>query len=1128
MAGPWEQYQDGPWSAYQDTPETVYREDTNQLIEVPSGMPRDEVMYYDDTQNRSQPPSNFWGMQLLRGVGSFIAGTPQIYASEEIRGAEASIEAYKDGLGADDFFNVFNPFKRDQGVAAMGKLYEAMGIKKEGATLDFFNQKLQRGQELLQKNRQFLSDYGLTKQENDNMWFDLGSGFGSVALSIAMTFLTKNPAAATMFFGELQRSQTYIEARDKGFDPVDARGLSNLLGTIEGGIEALGGKIFLDAVGVKGGIKKLVVRSANEAIQEMAQTGGEELVTQASGMRDKDVAGALERIAYSGMIGFIVGAPTNAVVGYIEAQAVEQGVPKDVAAKFAEKITENEDAISGQIDEMIGQELKTLDQVDTAESADVMRKFVSGEDIQQQDASQQQDGFVSQFGEEATPQEFISAASEVAGSEGFVEPTTREQVAGNRTIVDKAASTLASEIQGDDSPDIKDRTTFVSKIGEYAKEAKGFINYMQNSWDDILDIALNVKGVDRQRMIQALSISDNIQKTKQIAQSWAQNYFGEVSARTGIRSPREYLGRIRQDHRVIDIGTFINANGNEFRLQLNKAQIRNLYMIMQQEGAPRDSITSTEGNAFTQEMLDAAFSELDNTDLKIIKSRLEYYQQTYPQIAAVYKRITGKDLPDIQNYSPIRRVEDVIDMDNKEIRQDAGVNDLLQGIIDRAGVGNASLEQRTDNLYEIDIESDEAAMQRHMLQMSHYVSMAEKMEYLNAFFSNKDLRKIIREQRGDIFMNNIDTTLNDFTRGRVLEAHMIGKIVNKLNSNFARSVLALKPAIGIKQLSSIPAYMEYISPADFVSGLVSFAANPQKAIEILGKSSLMQERGANPEKDIADVSARAKRGRFSKNPTIDEVLGYFIKLGDRGAIYAGGWVVYESAIKSGATQEQAIREFERATAQRQQSSDLDQLSGLQRSGAFGRIFSQFMSAPNAYYRAETKAIRQLLRGKMPVDEVAKRVMIYHFVLPMLFQFIADGFEFENEKQARAAVLGAFNGMFVLGPLIQNAIVAPLTDDKSWDTRIANFMQALNQMSEGAEKLIKFEDIMDAVEELAKGSGKLSGVPVEQGMNIAEGIKDISKGDTESGAYLILGWPKSVAKEKSSGGSKRSNSVIYRK
>jgi len=47
-------------------------------------------------------------------------------------------------------------------------------------------------------------------------------------------------------------------------------------------------------------------------------------------------------------------------------------------------------------------------------------------------------------------------------------------------------------------------------------------------------------------------------------------------------------------------------------------------------------------------------------------------------------------------------------------------------------------------------------------------------------------------------------------------------------------------------------------------------------------------------------------------------------------------------------------------------------------------------------------------------------------------------------------------------------------------------------------------------DIAIAGGKVTGQPVEQVERIIEGVGMISEGDVESGAFLSLGWPDSVA------------------
>jgi len=152
-------------------------------------------------------------------------------------------------------------------------------------------------------------------------------------------------------------------------------------------------------------------------------------------------------------------------------------------------------------------------------------------------------------------------------------------------------------------------------------------------------------------------------------------------------------------------------------------------------------------------------------------------------------------------------------------------------------------------------------------------------------------------------------------------------------------------------------------------------------------------------------------------------------------------------------------------------------------------------------------VRQLIRGKITPQEAGKKIFIFHFLLPMLFQYISDGFDFDEKNQTRAAVLGSLNGFIILGSVLVDAGAAAQgvyfrRDDLNFVTGISDlFLSGAKSFKNGE---IDIEDILIA-------AGQVSGVPVKQGINIVEGIEDINKGDPVKGIKRVLGWTKNTIK-----------------
>lgn len=156
---------------------------------------------------------------------------------------------------------------------------------------------------------------------------------------------------------------------------------------------------------------------------------------------------------------------------------------------------------------------------------------------------------------------------------------------------------------------------------------------------------------------------------------------------------------------------------------------------------------------------------------------------------------------------------------------------------------------------------------------------------------------------------------------------------------------------------------------------------------------------------------------------------WFTKFGDRAAIYFGGYPLYDYTYRQqiklkrpeDMARKIAMREFEKATARAQQDANVQNLSHIQRGGSWAKLFTMFMTSKNQYYRQESGAWRNLREERGPAAENMKRILIFHFLLPMLFQWAADGFNIRWKRQLRAAVLGSLNGIFIYGDFAETVI-----------------------------------------------------------------------------------------------------------
>jgi hypothetical protein len=171
-------------------------------------------------------------------------------------------------------------------------------------------------EEMPKKNAAFIAKLGIDPQQDlpSKVMYDLGSGAGSLATSLAMMFVTKNPASSAALFGALSKSQTYLEAKAAGVDVDQASFLSNTSGLLEGGLEAVGLDMMFKGFKSSTFMKRFLVGSATEGGQETLQAIANEAVTQLGGIREKEISQTIQDVLYQGALGAFLGGGTTAVV----------------------------------------------------------------------------------------------------------------------------------------------------------------------------------------------------------------------------------------------------------------------------------------------------------------------------------------------------------------------------------------------------------------------------------------------------------------------------------------------------------------------------------------------------------------------------------------------------------------------------------------------------------------------------------------------------------------------------------------------------------------------------------------------------------------------------------------------
>ena len=621
-----------------------------------------------------------------------------------------------------------------------------------------------------------------------------------------------------------------------------------------------------------------------------------------------------------------------------------------------------------------------------------------------------------------------------------------------------------------------------------------------NGWDEIMDMLSfddKTSTAGNSDLSKIAEVFPQEQLEKKLSRENAQVFVDAALDAYGISKENQLDKKFNDDSKVEVLGTFINKRGETVTIEMSKAEMRKREMELR-DPTLQETIFGEKGNAWTQEIVDTMRENLTQEDMAFVQAQLDFYQKFYDQVNEVYSKINGVNLPKNPFYSPISR----------RLEKQAPVDAFLEEQNFRASVAPGGLKTRVAAINELRQMNDIQTMQNHILEMTHYIAWAEKLRDLNAIFGSTRNRELIKAKFGSRTLTVIDGFIEDFTRGGIDRARAFSGVFDMLRINMTTSVLALKPALTAKQMVSFIAYSDDVPVGSFMVGVMDFVKNPVKATRLLNDSELLKARGQNITKDIQDAAHSREFALFKKNPNWRNMLLVTTRMGDRGAILLGGWAVYRHAIKQGKTHAQAIEAFERATSKAQQSADVSQLSEWQRHN-IGKLFSMFTSSQNQYFRQELNAIRNLVAGRIPATKAAKKIMIYHFALPMLFQFVADGFRWDEDNQKRASILGSFNGVFLIkdfldmflrGTIGQHVFdVDALTIGRSLENFTKAGIDVFNDFG-------KSDDIwMEAIHDLSADAGALVGIPVKQFQDAYKGFEEFERGKELEGTLIMMGW-----------------------
>ena len=588
-----------------------------------------------------------------------------------------------------------------------------------------------------------------------------------------------------------------------------------------------------------------------------------------------------------------------------------------------------------------------------------------------------------------------------------------------------------------------------------------------------------------------------------------QNKFAEIY---GTRDSKKQAKISYENSKRVDTGVKIKIGDQEVPLIMSQNEAYHRW----QEWQRSNTAAGFEKMGYTQETIDGLWKFLKPEVQAWAKWQMEEFNPVYHnRINEIFRQIAGVDLPFDPNYTEVIRDHD------PDIKEDylmsTGSNFVASVYSDR-------LKATVPNALPIRLVDGDRMLIKRISELEHFRAWALNVRDIRSLLGHPDVQRAIAQNYGRDLLASMNDHINDIARGAI-NPLLLDRGLNRIRGRLNGALLGCSISMTPKQASSVLAYGMTIPLNDFTNNLAEFWKDARKNADlIMGTDYYKHRYGTGYNRDmIANLNRAAREKAFGMKSKFKNAQYFFMTAGDKLSVIYGGWTVYKyyydkeiSAGKSHAeAHKKALEEFESASNETQQSGEISDLPAMMRQGGWSSMLTMFMTQKNIYYQKEAGALRNLFAGRGSKSENMKIFAMSHILMPMLWQFVGNGFRWDKWDELRAAILGSINGYLVWGS------IAEATLDKTFGSPFKIFSNPLFDNAETAGRtfadIVKYaasgeynaKDTMKLINATLESGSTILGVPYKTVENEAKNIYRFVKHPTHGTSMVLLGYSPSA-------------------
>jgi len=411
------------------------------------------------------------------------------------------------------------------------------------------------------------------------------------------------------------------------------------------------------------------------------------------------------------------------------------------------------------------------------------------------------------------------------------------------------------------------------------------------------------------------------------------------------------------------------------------------------------------------------------------------YEEQYPRLAAAFLAETGKGLPKVPYYAPMRVVKETINFEKDNFAQEVfqrgqpkGYAYVEKGMTEarKRGAKNPLMMDALGNyLYNLG-------------RVEHYVAFANPMKDLRAVINNPTWKASVEAQKGRAFYKNIQEYYGAVSGTRPGVAYdTADKVMNILRRHAGTAMLGFNVLTSLRQPLSLFQASGELGVYHVLNGMRQVGFDPV-GIEkfVYDRSPQMKFRRGQFERfqaeaakagttveTIAGPRGLRKLRRAALTPIVfmDKYTILSVWKGAYDRVYMTGKTLDGERIPADSLERVATMEADLAVRRTQPMATAKDLPGWHRGGTVTRMFTMFQNQVNNNYNYfKHDIIGKVRSGQITPYNAAYRTLFAYLLPAMVLGMIARGrVTMSKEEAMKDLIAFPLAGTFVLGGMVNN-------------------------------------------------------------------------------------------------------------